>query len=153
MTFELGTVLLKDTRNVEPAHVVRIACLLKDFINQGLNNGVVLAKKLEMGISEALANAPHKCPNGQNIDYLAHRIAEHIRCCFTMLRWLLLDRSNTNHGSFSKSSSFSRKAKTSELVIINCLVDRMKDLKESEASCTALVPYDGRTACSQVLGL
>ena len=126
--------------------------MLRDFIDQGLSNGVVLAKKLEMGTSEALADFPNKCPKGHNIDYLAHRLAEHIRSCFTMLRWLVLDQSSTNHGSFSKSSSFSRKAKTTELVIINGLVQLMNDLK-NEGYCTALVPYDAKTSRSQVLGL
>ena len=157
MTLELGPVLVKDARSVDPAHVVRISGLLTDFTKCGLRNGVVLAKKLEGGIADALADSPEKCPKGHVTDFLAHRLTEHIRSCFTMLRWLLLDQSNTSHGGFSKSASFSRKAKTTELVIINNLV-RLMDLDNGQSQaagcipCTALVPFDAKTSRSQVLG-
>ena len=121
----LGPALAKDQRGVTPVHVIRLSALLQSFIGNGLQNGVVLAMRLEAGVSAALADQPEKAPKGINLDVCAHELTEHVRFSFNILRYLRLERDSPNPSGVSKTSAFTRRARATELVVINNLVSKM----------------------------
>lgn len=149
----IGPAMCKEQRFVTAGHVVKVSSLLEGFINIGLKNGVLLGNRLEAGIRHSFAKSTEKVPKGCNSDVLAHDLAEHLRYCFNVLRFMKQEIESPNPSGTSKVTTLRRHAKTAELVVINTLVAKIElhsftapQRSSSSASLRASSPASMQTA-------
>lgn len=121
----LGPNLAEDLRGVNPPHIITLASLFTDLINSGLDNAMVVPSKLTQALRQIFGEDGNSGKT-MGLDLYAHKVQNHIRHSFNMLRVIYLDEHQKIAGKIQKSKTFLRKCSTADFVIIRSLTSKLE---------------------------